>query len=115
MPVIKFGNTIDLVSLQSLLNLIKICQDRIVIDITGTNMEEKFKRSKYASLITEKDASKLTDEVKDYMFDLQKQGMTLLLIFLLKTNDELLNATKYNMFLKRDMTFIDMALDDQDS
>ena len=41
--------------------------------------------------------------------------MTLLLIFLLKTNDELLKATKYNMFLKRDMNFIDMALDDQDS
>ena len=52
MPIIRFGATIDGVSLENIENLLKVCQNRVKINLDGTNLVDIFKRSRFASLLT---------------------------------------------------------------
>lgn len=51
MPVVKFGSTIDNVRLDNLINVIKICQERIIIDLKGVDLKKIVLESNHASLI----------------------------------------------------------------
>jgi len=45
MPVIKFGGTINQISLENLVNLLKVCQGRVIIDLKGVDILTIFKNS----------------------------------------------------------------------
>lgn len=68
MPVIKFGQTVDQVSLENLVNLLKVCQGRIVIDLQGANLMAIFKNSRHRALVENKEVDTLSSEDKNYIF-----------------------------------------------
>lgn len=68
MPLIKFGHTINLVSIDNLVNLLKVCVGRVNIDIQGTNLKSMLLNSRYKQLVEIADASLLSQENKDFLF-----------------------------------------------
>lgn len=72
MPIIRLGRTVDNVSLQNLENLLRVCKDRVIIDLKDTDLKSIYMKSKYAKLLETVNASELTEENRRYLFDLQK-------------------------------------------
>ena len=52
MPIVRFGNTIDTVKLENLENLLRVCQDKIKIDLRGVDLKSIFMKSKHSDLLT---------------------------------------------------------------
>lgn len=55
MPIIRLGHTINQVRLENIEKLLRVCQDKIVIDLQGTDLKAIFERSKYSDLLVQKD------------------------------------------------------------
>ena len=51
MPKIRFGHTIDNVSLENVENLLRVCQNKVVIDLDGTDLKTIMLKSKHSNLI----------------------------------------------------------------
>ena len=93
MPIIRFGHTVNKVSLANLESLLRICKNKVNIDLKGTDLHSIFSRSRHHALLTTKNASHLSEVDTKYLFDLQKSQMDQLLAFVLSQNDENLRAT----------------------
>jgi hypothetical protein len=57
MPLIRFGATVDEVSLENLENLLRVCKDKVLIDLQGTDLYTIFKKSRHAALLDHRNAS----------------------------------------------------------
>lgn len=57
MPVVKFGSTINLITIDNLVNLLKVCVGRISIDIQGADLKKIIRNSRYRALIETTNAS----------------------------------------------------------
>lgn len=93
MPVIKFGSTINNVSLDCLQNLLRVSKDKVLIDLSGVNLKGIYSKSNYNKLLEYKDVSSMESSDKDYLFDLYYFKLYQLLSFLLSENECLLDAT----------------------
>lgn len=82
--------------LENLESLLRICKDKVLIDLKGTNLQAIFKRSRYSGLLTVKDAKELSEDDKNYLFNLQESKLNQLLHFVLSQNDVNLKATKHH-------------------
>ena len=91
-PLIKFGQTIDNVSLENLESLLRVCEGKVTIDLNGTDLKKIFMSSRRANLITTSDVKSLSSEDKQYLFDLYKQKSYQLLFFILNNNNINLDA-----------------------
>lgn len=92
MPIIRFGHTINNVSLENLESLLRVCKGRILIDLEGTDLEIIYKKSKHGALLYTEDIKDLPEDDRLYIFDLVKQKSFPLLTFILKHNEENLKA-----------------------
>jgi hypothetical protein len=72
MPVIRFGHTINDVSLENLEAMLRVCKDKIIIDLDGTDIYTMFKNSRYHKLLECKNVEQLSEMDKNYMFELHK-------------------------------------------
>lgn len=93
MPVIKFGNTINQISLENLVNLLKVCRGRVLIDLEGVDMMTIFKNSRYNDLIQNKNVESLSVNDRKYIFFLQESRLFQLLRFILANNEEIFKVT----------------------
>ena len=50
-PKIRFGATINQISLSTLQGLLKVCQNRVYIDLLGTNLTKIYENSPYKMLL----------------------------------------------------------------
>jgi len=119
MPVIKFGATVNNVSLENLQNLLRVCEGRVNIDLEGTDLKGIYKQSKYFKLLEYTDAKDMSQQDVDYLFDLKKSKLNLLLSFVLLQNENLLKATittTETQFsdVQKEMTLAKLACRDQD-
>lgn len=57
MPLIRFGPTVNEVSLDNLENLLRVCKDKVLIDLKGTDLYSIFKNSRHHALLDNKNAS----------------------------------------------------------
>lgn len=92
MPIIRFGYTVDNVSLENLESLLRVCKGKILIDLHGTDLEAIYKKSRHAALLDTKDVKDLSHEDNQYIFDLLKSKLYALLSFVLRYNQENLKA-----------------------
>ena len=60
MPIIKFGHTVDNVSLYNLENLLRICKNKVDINLEGTNLNQIIGGSKFSSLLTAQKVEELS-------------------------------------------------------
>lgn len=56
MPIVRFGHTINHVSLENLEGLLRVCQGKVIIDLKGTDLKTIFKNSKHVNLIEHRNA-----------------------------------------------------------
>ena len=75
MPIIRFGATVNEVSLENLENLLRVCKDKVMIDLNGTDLFKIFKKSRYAALLDHNNAYQLSDDDNYYIFNLQKSKL----------------------------------------
>lgn len=120
MPIIRFGHTINQVSLQTLEGLLRVCQGKVIVDLAGTDLKAIFKRSKHANLIEHKNAEQLSEDDNYFLFDLQKSKLYQLLRFVLNENDENLKALTSipdpdNPTQKITVNFINICLRNRDA
>ena len=94
MPIIRFGHTVNDVSLENLEQLLRVCKGKIIIDLNGTNLFDMLNRSRYYNLLYCKNATELSDIDKKYLFELYKSGLYQLLFYVLNQNDENLKAVE---------------------
>ena len=52
MPIVKFCHTINNVRLDNVENLLRVCKDKILIDLKGTDLKSIYMRSSHANLLT---------------------------------------------------------------
>lgn len=83
MPIIRFGNTINNVNIESVQNLLRVSAGKVLIDLSGTDLKGIFQKSKYAKMLEYTDANDLTEDENDYFFDLHSQKLDHILSFLL--------------------------------
>lgn len=93
MPVVRFAHTINNVSLETLQNLLRVSKGKVKIDLTGTDLRGIYERSDYNKLLEYTDATQISVEDRDYVFELHSFKLYQLLTFLLKSNECLLDAT----------------------
>lgn len=109
-PLIKFGPTINNVSLDNISNLLRVCVGKVQIDLEGTDLKGIILKSDYKELfeikksfnkneedLTEeekkvKTVDNMNQEDKEFIFELHHYKMYDLLCFILKSNEELLNV-----------------------
>ena len=94
MPIIRFGHTVNDVSLENLEQLLRVCKGKIIIDLNGTNLFDMLNRSRHYNLLYSKNATELSDIDKKYLFELYKSGLYQLLFYVLNQNDENLKAVE---------------------
>ena len=92
MPVIRFGHTVNDVTLENLEALLRVCKGKIVIDLEGTDLYEMFKYSRYYDLLECTNVEQLSAADNNYLFDLYKSGLYPLLSFILTHNNQNLKA-----------------------
>lgn len=68
MPVIRFGTTINNVSLDNIENLLRVCHGKVRIDLQGTDLIRTFKRSRHYRLVEDDDIGNLEEEDRQYIF-----------------------------------------------
>ena len=112
MPLIKFGHTINNVSLENLESLLKVCKGKVLIDIKETDLKNIFLNSKRADLLGNCD---LSSENNQYLFDLHKSKLTPLLFFILNNNNENLKATIKDSKTGEMVSFAQIAYNERDS
>lgn len=74
------------------MNLLRVCEGKVTIDLTGTDLTSIYSRSFYSKLLEYSKAEDIEAEDKEYLFELQKTKLNLLLSFLLSQNENLLAA-----------------------
>lgn len=111
-PLIKLGATVNNVSLECLSNLLRVCVGKVEIDLVGTDLKRIYQRSRQAKLLEYRNAADMTEDDRRYLFELHQYKMYRLLTFVLKSNEELLNATNPDM---RDQTFGQIAYELKDA
>ena len=109
MPIIRFGHTVNDVSLENLEGLLRVCKGKIMIDLKGTDLYRMFKDSKHSNLLECRNASDLSAEDNEYLFELQKSGLYQLLFFILNYNNENLRAETEDPETKQKWNFALMA------
>lgn len=92
MPKIRFGSTINQINLITLQGLLKVCQDRVLIDLDGTDLISIYQKSPQKELLTYTNVDQMSKEDTEYLFQLQQSRQNQLLKFLLNQNDLLLTA-----------------------
>ena len=70
MPIIRFGHTVNEIVLSSLENFLKVCKDKIIVDLMGTNLRSIFQNSSHASLLNYKNIENITKKDNDYLFNI---------------------------------------------
>lgn len=95
--------------------MLRVCKDKVIIDLNGTDLKTIYQKSKYADLLTQTNAKDLKKDDSFYLFDLQKSRINQLLFFLLKENDQNLLATTHDTALKKDVNFAEIVLGKRDS
>ena len=114
MPVIKFGSTINLITIDNLVNLLKVCVGRVIIDIHGADLKKIILNSRYRGLIQSTNAALLSADNKAFLFSLQESKLFPLLKEVLMMNEQLLRATKQDSVTGEDITLIWIAYKKQD-
>lgn len=115
MPIIRFGHTVNDVSLENLEGLLRVCKGKIIIDLDGTDLYTMFKNSKHSNLLECKNALELSTVDNDYLFELQRSGLNQLLFFILDHNNENLKAETEDPETKEMWTFALMAYHRRDA
>lgn len=70
MPLIRFGSTLNSVSLENIESLLRVCHGKVKIDLNGTDLKSIFQRSKHAKLLVESDCKNLSENDHNYLFEL---------------------------------------------
>lgn len=60
MPLIRFGHTVNQVSLNSLENFLRVCLGKVKADLEGTDLKTIFKKSRHAALLDHQNAKSLS-------------------------------------------------------
>jgi len=61
MPHIKFGHTVDNVSLENLESLLRVCKGKVLIDLQGTDLHKIFINSRHSNLLQATKVQDLTE------------------------------------------------------
>lgn len=79
--------------LENLENLLRVCNNKVIVDLEGTDLKSIFLRSRHYNLFEAKNILELSEDDKEYVFDLQKQNIYKLLKVILSENDKILEIT----------------------
>ena len=79
--------------LENLENLLRVCYNKVIVDLEGTDLKSIFLRSRHYNLFEAKNILELSEDDKEYVFDLQKQNIYKLLKVILSENDKILEIT----------------------
>ena len=82
--------------LENLENLLRVCNNKVIVDLEGTDLKSIFLRSRHYNLFEAKNILELSEDDKDYVFDLQKQKIYKLLKVILSENERILEITTHD-------------------
>ena len=82
--------------LENLENLLRVCNNKVIVDLEGTDLKSIFLRSRHYNLFEAKNILELSEDDKDYVFDLQKQNIYKLLKVILSENDKILEIKTHD-------------------